>query len=239
MMSYQYSQFDSDLFAIKVARILPLRLNYAQLTSTLEDLRKEQYCMAIWISDSTDQESQKSAQSLGGFLGSEQLTYHMSLADLDLSKFSLERVEEYTEKTSNADLEHLANCAGTLSHFRNDKKLDQTKVTNLYNIWIANSVNGKIAKKVFIIRSEQKIAAMITCGEKNNCGDIGLLAVDENFRGQKMGEALVRRAQAFFIKEGYACSQVVTQLNNFTACKLYEKCGYRKQKVENYYHFWL
>ena len=80
---------------------------------------------------------------------------------------------------------------------------------------------------------------MITVGEKNDRGDIGLLAVHENYRGQRLGMKLVRAAQAYFIDQGYQFSQVVTQVENAAACKLYEKCDYVKESIVNFYHFWL
>jgi dTDP-4-amino-4,6-dideoxy-D-galactose acyltransferase len=54
-----------------------------------------------------------------------------------------------------------------------------------------------------------------------------------------LGLHLVCAAQAKFIEAGYRIGQVVTQLDNVAACRLYEKCGYHLEKLENFYHFWL
>ena len=74
---------------------------------------------------------------------------------------------------------------------------------------------------------------------KDTRADIGLLAVDEEARGKSIGKLLMHAA---FIKcrdLGYKEVQVVTQKANATACAFYEKLGFRIEKVENIYHFWI
>jgi dTDP-4-amino-4,6-dideoxy-D-galactose acyltransferase len=125
------------------------------------------------------------------------------------------------------------------SRFAKDINITDLQRGKIYKLWIANSVNGEIAKQVLVYRQQQQIIGMITLGEKNNRGDIGLLAISPSHRGQNIAMQLVQAAQAQFIKDGYQFSQVVTQLDNIPACRLYEKCGYRQEKIENFYHFWL
>jgi dTDP-4-amino-4,6-dideoxy-D-galactose acyltransferase len=109
----------------------------------------------------------------------------------------------------------------------------------MYKKWIENSVNKTIANKVLVVKRGQNLAGMITLGEKNGRGDIGLLAVAPEYRGQNIGTALVRAAQKDFIDAGFQFSQVVTQMANEPARLLYEKCGYSIEKIEHFYHFWL
>jgi dTDP-4-amino-4,6-dideoxy-D-galactose acyltransferase len=80
---------------------------------------------------------------------------------------------------------------------------------------------------------------MVTLGEKEKRADIGLIAVNTNYRGKKIGETLVRASQMWSIEQGYKFAQVVTQGSNAAACSLYKKCGYALEKVEFFYHFWL
>ena len=80
---------------------------------------------------------------------------------------------------------------------------------------------------------------MVTLGEKNLRGDIGLIAVHPDHRGKKMGENLVYAAQTWFRSHGYTEGQVVTQGRNNAACNLYTKCGYVVEKEEYFYHIWL
>lgn len=80
---------------------------------------------------------------------------------------------------------------------------------------------------------------MVTVGKKGDRADVGLIAVDASMRGKKLGAALVLAAQEWALKNGYGSAQVVTQGENLAACKLYEKCGYHVDKIENIYHFWM
>jgi hypothetical protein len=40
-------------------------------------------------------------------------------------------------------------------------------------------------------------------------------------------------------QRGIYIGRVVTQGANHRACALYEACGYRLERAENVYHFWL
>jgi dTDP-4-amino-4,6-dideoxy-D-galactose acyltransferase len=80
---------------------------------------------------------------------------------------------------------------------------------------------------------------MATLGDKNERGDIGLLAVAADKRGQGLGIQIVNGALQEFKAKGYELAQVVTQQDNIPACRLYERCGFTVEKVENFYHFWL
>ena len=79
---------------------------------------------------------------------------------------------------------------------------------------------------------------MVTIGEKNNRADIGIIAVDNNFRGQDVGKILVQGVINYSIRNGYSSLQVVTQKMNESACRFYERCGFTAEQVVNVYHYW-
>lgn len=236
-IDFKILKFDTDLMGFGVAKILTPCLNLAALQNVLKELQKQQVKLVYWPSDSLDESSQEAARQLQGHLCSKQVTYVIELKKLEF--LSAPNVTEYVDSVVAKELEKLALYAGTYSHFVNDPKFPYAMFVKTYQNWIANSANKTLAKKILVIRYKQKIVGMVTLGEKNQRGDIGLLGIDENFRGKGFGKQLVQAAQMDFIKQGYATAQVVTQLDNVPACKLYEKCGYIIEKVENYYHFWL
>ena len=86
---------------------------------------------------------------------------------------------------------------------------------------------------------ENQEAGLLTLGEKNGRADIGLLAVDAAVRGQRIGQQLVAAAHVQALAWGYTTLQVVTQGDNFPACRFYEKCGFTPESVEHIYHLWL
>lgn len=95
-----------------------------------------------------------------------------------------------------------------------------------------------MAFKVLIAKENDDLAGMITLGEKDGRGDIGLLAIDSKYRGKGIGMSLINAAENEF-KKIFKEGQVVTQQDNQAACSLYEKSGYEIEKVESIYHIWL
>lgn len=148
-------------------------------------------------------------------------------------------IELYQDHEVSPELEQLALAAGSYSHFRMDPEFPRGLFFKIYHEWIKNSVNKSIACDIITIKDQDKTVAMTTLGTKNNRGDIGLLAVDANFRGKNFGTKIVVAAQLYFISQGFTLAQVVTQVANTPARRLYEKCGFRPEKFENFYHFWL
>lgn len=238
-MNFQLLEFDTKLFGFKVAKILSQQLSLVMLQSILDELHKKNIRLVYWPSDIRDEISKRAAEKLNGIFCSEQVTYQLDLMTLPKLPQISPEIETYQEKIPNFELEQLAFQAGTYSHFRTDPDFPEKLFFKLYHAWIENSVNGSIATKVFVIQHNNKIAGMITLGIKNNRGDIGLLAVNPDFRKQKLGTKLIHAAQAYFIEEGLTQVQVVTQKANVAACHLYEKCGFKIEKIENFYHFWL
>ena len=125
------------------------------------------------------------------------------------------------------------------SRFRVDPRVPRPIFESLYRQWIENSVNGTIADATLVVRDHDTIVAMATVAEKNGRSDIGLIAVDAAHRGRSHGTRLMQAAHHWARERGLADAQVVTQGDNRSARRLYEKCGYTVERVEHYYHFWL
>lgn len=221
--------WDSHFFGWPVAKIADI--------SELETLRQQGVRLVYWAT--TDAHSQAAATAAGGTLVDKKVTYQMDLRTIPTEQLQAGPVTEYTDATASNDLIDLSIQAGLYSRFKVDPKMDQKKFEKLYTLWIQKSCSHELAKAVLVIREQGKCVAIVTVGEKNGHGDIGLVAVDASQRGKGYGVALIRAAQAWFVQQGYTSSQVVTQGDNVAACKLYEKCGYQQAGLEYYYHFWL
>ena len=148
-------------------------------------------------------------------------------------------VKPYASSMRIGDLERLAVQTGEYSRFNVDPNFPKEKFIELYKTWIRNSVRKELADEVLTIQQGENIVGMVALGNKNNRGDIVLMAVDESCRRRGYGETLVKAAQSWFVGNQYKVGQVVTQEDNIPACKLYKKCGYSIEKIEYYYHFWL
>lgn len=243
MSFFKILDWDSDFFGFTVAKILPAKITAIELTGTIEKMKKDGVTLAYWASEPEDNESQSCAQSANAFLADRKVTYIISSEEIKAKDNYFTNIEPIVEEYSNVvpttELIDLALQAGEFSRFKIDPRISEDSFVELYTLWIRRSVTREIADTVFVVRREGKIAGMVTVGEKAGRADIGLIAVDGSLRGQRAGTALVKAAQQWGIKKGYSTAQVVTQGDNLPACRFYEKCGYRVDKVENIYHLWV
>ena len=240
MEEFEILKWDSDFFGIKIARILPVRLDSVHLNSVLEALKEKNVVAAYWACDSTDQESQKAAKRLKGILADRKTKYKIDLSEIEIKEVNISgTVEEFSSRKPNRALYDLAVQSGAYSRFRVDSNFSKQQFEDLYKKWIEQSTSRTLACVVFVVKEGKEIVGMICLGDKNGQGRIVLFAVNSQKRGRNYGQALVMAAHAWFFKKGYRTVQVVTQGSNIPACRFYEKCGYRVEKVENVYHFWL
>ncbi len=239
IQQYQILSWDSEVFGFPVAKIVPERLSTEDLNRLLNDLRSQQIKLVYWVSDSQDAISQKAAQNANGFLADHKMTYLCDLTQLKHTPEIDSQIESCPIADPDNDLLELGYLAGLYSRFKTDPRITDEQFKKVYQLWMINSTHHRIAQEVLVIKKQQKNIAMVTLGEKNQRGDIGLLSVNPQFHGQQLGTKLVIAAQAWCLKQEYQWGQVVTQQSNLPACALYEKCGYSIEKIENFYHFWL
>ena len=236
-MNYQILDWDSDLFGIKVAKIIKPDLSADEIKSILCELKQKSVKLVYWASD---KKCDNEIDQLGGKLVDTKTTFTIDFRNLNVQNIdSDDIVESYSPSIPIAEIEDLAIQSGEYSRFAVDPNFKKENFVALYKIWVNRSINKEIAKEVLMIRESNKVIGMITLGEKNGRGDIGLLAVDKSYRGKGYGEKLVSAAQSWFIQNRYTIGQVVTQDKNISACNFYKKYGYSIDKIEYFYHFWL
>ena len=238
-MKYKILDWDTSFFGIKIGEITEPLLNIQELNAVLHELRLKETKLVYWSSDKEIYSKQATALSCS--LVDKKITLTMSFETIDFNKtVSVDIVERFTEPTPIHELESLAVLSGEHSRFFTDLNFPKDKARSLYKTWIRKSLQKEIASEVLLIRNyDESVVGMITLGEKNGIGDIGLISVDANFRGNSYGEKLVRASQRWFMENGYKHGQVVTQEINIPALNLYKKCGYSIEKIEYFYHIWI
>jgi dTDP-4-amino-4,6-dideoxy-D-galactose acyltransferase len=236
---HELLDWDSSFFGVNVARLV----NF----SSPADVRSSEFCAAreqgiklLYVS-AVEPLSSDFTQLYGGELVDIKTTYQINFAKLDLHAASLGLAEPCSDLNTLplSELEDLAVQSGEYSRFAIDHRIPRERFEALYKIWIRRSLNKEIAFEVLTISDADRVAGLITLGEKNGKADIGLLAVGASFRGKGYGQSLIHEAHKRFVIKGYKYGQVVTQGNNLAACNLYKKCGYEVGAREYFYHFWL
>lgn len=238
MEIFERLDWDSNLFGFGVARLVPSRLERDVLAAVLTDLRASGITLVYWTSDGADDDGQQAARALNGFLADRKTTYLREATPLDGEDGSL--AKPYDGPPDDAGLAALAIQSAEFSRFHVDPRMPPDAYRVLYRNWIRNSVLGTIADAVLVTRDGTgTITGMVTLGQKNGRGDIGLIAVDGRCRGQGLGRKLVAAALDFHRAAGLTLAQVVTQGDNLAACRFYERCGYHVETVQPVWHFWL
>lgn len=238
---YEILKWDSDFFGFTVAKITPSQLGRDQLEGILCSLRRNNVHLVYWASDPYDEKSQQAALANHGYLADKKKYY---VADLNKKIIiphseTTSMIEEYTEAMPNKELISLAIQSGAYSRYNVDINFPKELFCRLYEQWIYQSVNKAIADAVFVATINKKNIGMITVRKMDNIGQIGLFAVDQSARGQKIGINLIAAAHEWFIKHECRIAKVITQGDNIAGRRLYEGSGYKIERTEFFYHFWL
>ncbi|HKR05935.1 MAG TPA: GNAT family N-acetyltransferase [Bacteroidia bacterium] len=242
MQPYKILDWDSAFFGYKVALLLQPAFDFNKVSNALQQLKKENAKLVYWSPANRIHENgdEQKIASLGGRLVDIKTIYEISLEGKSADEFKRdERVKEYTDTVTHPDLVSLAFESGIWSRFKVDERIGKQKFEELYTIWMEQSVTKKIAKTILVTVDGKRLTGMITLGEKNGAGNIGLVAVDANQRSKGLGYALFQEMFRWFIVHGYKKISVVTQEANESACRFYEKAGFKKVSAQEFYHFWL
>ena len=185
-------------------------------------------------------ESSRLAIACDGFFADEKVTYVKDLIRFPNSKIDSEFITcPYSDQVPTEAMLKLAIQSSKYSRFRSDPNFPKNLCDKLFTTWIARSVSKEIAWEVLVVKQNNNILGLITLSDQDGFGNIGLVAVAEQAHGKGIGRILVTDADRHLANRGYKHAQVVTQRRNLIACRLYESCGYKINKIENIFHFWL
>ena len=231
--------WDSAFFGLSVARLDVFEtLSPDQILILLQKLKQQKVNLLYFFIDQHDKKSFDNALKTGGVSVGSRVVFVMDINNKLYNK-KVSNILEYEDKKVHPKLIELALQSGIYSRFQLNKNLPEDAFYRLYQTWITRSVKKEIAEAVFVYENDKEIAGMITLGKVGERGDIGLLAVDAEFRGQLVGTKLLDEAVDYFKKKNIQELQVVTQGNNKPAVHFYTKYGFLKESEHHIFHFWL
>ena len=148
-----------------------------------------------------------------------------------------QRLEKY-KGTMTSELLELAWTSGTFSRFNLDANF-RPYFKQLYKCWLERSIQGDLADTVFLAYDGVLPIGFVTVASKNKMsGQIGLIAVSRDYRRKGIASLLLRNSEAWCYENEYKVIQVATQARNVSACRLYEKCGYKRKTRYGIFHYW-
>lgn len=209
------------------------------MQQTLKLAREQDYKFLLCQFDTIHQEMAAILVGLGATVGDVLLTL-----DRDLSLFLTqnEGAEFQIRKAIQSDLPEIQAISGNsfkYSRFFQDSRFDGDKVRQFYHQWIADSFMTN--EEFFVLTEERQVQGYISIQPQieESAMVIRLLAVRETKHGQGMGNTLVQWAIHHAAKQGLRRIQVGTQVNNYSAVRLYEKNGFRLKNAKYRLHIWL
>lgn len=226
----QYLPWDSHCFGYKVGEIRPMHNDFEQV---IQQARQEGFRLLYLKANPEDKLINTLAQSYGGVLVDEKVTFTRTLPDhIPDSKAVL-----YQSNELHPELLHLAIQSGAFSRFRVDKNFRNNEYEKLYTAWISNSIRKEIAKEIIIYEKNNQIVGLLTIALQAD--KVGLVAVEPAYQRQGIGRELFWKAFALAKCWNVSHLQLVVQKANTKACLFYQNIGFEIQKTENTYHFWL
>lgn len=136
------------------------------------------------------------------------------------------------------DLYALAFLSGKYSRFNMDPNISSQRFRELYVQWINNTMNKSFNDYCWVYKQENQIVAMLTFRNVNNYSQIGLIAVDEKFKGKGIGSKLLQNAENYCLNNNIYELRIPTQQENISACNFYRKNGYEIIDASIIKHAW-
>lgn len=170
------------------------------------------------------------------FLSDEKIDLITSVSNLNFNNFENENLIELTKLDNN--LLDLTFQSGHFSRFKIDSNFKDNEFETLYTAWIEQSISHKNADKVIGFFKDDKVVGFITFVLKNNMFDIGLIAVNEQYRSLKIGKQLLAYVFNYSLSKNVDFVTVTTQNKNQGALKFYLQNGFSINKTTYIYHLW-
>jgi ribosomal protein S18 acetylase RimI-like enzyme len=228
--------WDSELFGFHVARLHPECISGKRLDKTVAALKADKIRLAYATLPWSDDKGRALLNKAGASMVDRKVLFKKRLSS---RVGTPEGVEIWPSPDCSLELEALALASGHFSRFLLDPQIPRHVFPNMYVRWIQRSVRGEIADAVLVAKEAGDLAGMVTLAINGELGNIGLIAVAEEYRGRGIGRRLMVAAEAFCATRKSKWLKVVTQGTNQGACALYTACGFELAEEYAVYHIWV
>lgn len=143
----------------------------------------------------------------------------------------------YNSFPKNEDILKIAQKTFLYSRFFNDPYLPKEQAQNIYSYWTECAFE-KPEKYFVIAKKNNKVAGYLLFNLENSFATIELIAVDEVFRGQNISKSLIAGLEFFAYEKGINSIKVGTQVDNMSAVRFYNACGFHYASCNSVYHYW-
>lgn len=148
--------------------------------------------------------------------------------------------EAYKSYPRNGKILSIAESAFSYSRFFNDPSLPEKQAKNIYLHWTECAFNQD--NKYFVVANRNNEVAgyiLFSMNKEKQAVTIELIAVDEKFRGQRVGKSLISVVESLAYKNEIKNIKVGTQIDNASAIQFYISCGFQYVSCSSVYHLWI
>ena len=231
----EHLAWDSEFLGFETAMIQCENIN--EIEAWINKARNENYRLLYFFGNDDLWIDAAILQKNNGKLVDRKVVYELNADTTAIANF--EKTALYTSNAVNHDLQALAYESGKYSRFKTDEHFAPQVFEKMYELWMLNSVNGKMADAIYSVEENSKTLAMVTLKAKSDSLHIGLIATAPQAQGKGYGKQLINRTLQVAKTMGLSKVEVPTQYDNKQACGFYEACGFKVASIRNIYHFWL
>lgn len=233
----EYLEWDSQFFKQRIARVIPDRLSSAAIQEIDSWCTQNRIDCLYFLADPDDHNTTQLARQNAYELVDIRLLFDCPVTP----SADIPETAPYIRPGAVFDIPTLRDIARqsyrTYTRFYTDPHFSKAQCDELYATWIDKSVRG-YADTVLIAERDNVCVGFISCHLKAPCGEIGLVGVDSQARGEGVGRQLVYAALNWFAAQKVETVSVVTQARNIGAQRLYQACGFRTRTLRLWYHRW-
>jgi dTDP-4-amino-4,6-dideoxy-D-galactose acyltransferase len=236
----EFLPWDTEHFGLRIGHVREHRLWAAQLRDVLAWAQDESIDCLYLLADAADPETQRLAQGHGFRYVDVRMTLAMPLTE-DASDWAAQGAVVRSARAADAKpLATIARSAHCGSRFYADGRFARASVDRLYEQWLVGSLHGLLADVVLVAEDSGEPVGYLTArlDHDQQIGNIELVGTSPRVRRQGFGRVLVSSALRELAGFGMATGRVVTQGRNVAAQRLYQKCGFRTEMVQLWYHRW-
>jgi ribosomal protein S18 acetylase RimI-like enzyme len=243
--TWQRLEWDSGFFGFGIGRLAAMPRDAAELADTMAQARSAGIRLLYAACPQAAKASRALLEREGAVFVDAKRTYAASpIPAFGAPTVCIQAVASPLHPVARRQLRALAWQAAEYSRFRIDARMPPGAWRLLYSAWIANSLDGRIADRVLVVRAGPDAAnlgsciGMVTLAHRGTQASIGLLAVHAGHRGRGLGRALVMAAATDARQAGCIRLSVVTHGSNAAACRTYESCGLALADEQLIFHLW-